>query len=65
MVCSPDTAPSTVRVPEDDCASCRVHWQDPYNGECADSFILSADGDEMTQLTEMYFPETQKLIRYR
>ena len=44
---------------------CRVKWDNPYGGECADTFVLSASGNEMTQVTEMHFRDTQERVNIK
>ena len=44
------------------CVCARVRWEDPYGGECDDTFVLSPSGNEMTQVTEMLFRGTQERV---
>lgn len=43
----------------------RVQWENPYGGECADTFVLSDSGNEMTQITEMLFRDTQERVNLK
>ena len=43
----------------------KIQWEDPYGGECVDTFILSESGAEMTQITEMFFRGTQEYVNLK
>ena len=45
------------------CAS-RVHWDDPFGGKCQDTFCMSEDGQQLTQMTEMVM-KTGRLCNYK
>ncbi len=45
-------------------ANCRVKWDDPYGGECDDTFVLTEGGDEMHQvLTIAHYALTRIWMR--
>lgn len=41
-----------------------VTWDDPYGGECKDTFVLSDDGTTLTQVTEMRIRGSGRETRY-
>ena len=41
-----------------------VEWEDPYGGECADTFTLSPDGESLSQVTEMRIRGTGRQTTY-
>lgn len=42
----------------------RVRWDDPFGGTCQDTFCVSDDGQQLTQVTEMVM-NTGRLCNYR
>lgn len=40
-------------------------WQDPYGGECCDTFVLSEDGQRLTQITDMSVHGSGRRTVYR
>ena len=42
----------------------RVRWDDPFGGTCRDTFCMSEDGQQLTQVTEMVM-KTGKLCNYK
>ena len=42
----------------------RVRWDDPFGGTCQDTFCISDDGQQLTQVTEMVM-NTGRLCNYR
>ena len=44
---------------------CRASWDDPSKGTCTDVFILSKDGDMMTQHTTYHRNSNKQKTRYK
>ncbi|KAK9808804.1 hypothetical protein WJX72_004024 [[Myrmecia] bisecta] len=45
--------------------SIQVRWENPYGGECADTFELSQDGRTLTQWTDMLIRDSQRRCQYK
>lgn len=41
-----------------------VTWEDPFGGVCSDTFVLSDDGMELKQVTEMEIVASKKKTKY-
>eukprot|EP00890_Picochlorum_soloecismus_P002533 jgi/Picsp_1/3280/NSC_06120-R1_predicted protein [Chlamydomonas reinhardtii] len=41
-----------------------VSWDDPFGGVCSDTFVLSEDGMELKQVTEMEIVASKKRTKY-
>ena len=46
------------------CYTGRVRWDDPFGGTCRDTFCMSEDGQQLTQVTEMVM-KTGTLCNYK
>jgi hypothetical protein len=40
-------------------------WNEPLGGVCSDTFVLSTDGNTLTQVTEMKLTESGKSCKYK
>lgn len=46
-------------------AACRCEWEDPYGGQCTDTFELSPCGTTLTQHTDMTIRSSGRRTQYR
>ena len=47
------------------CMHDRLEWGEPYAGKGTDTFVLSNNGNRLTQVSEMEFDDVSKNCTYR
>jgi hypothetical protein len=59
----PPPPPTTTHPPPLPSRSCT--WEDPYGGDCTDTFELSPDGGTLTQHTDMSIRGSGRRTQYK